>query len=52
MHGHERRRKDFGVDHHELYVRLYAIERKNKGRILEPCEQAIKGPVSETMIHA
>lgn len=31
MYGHERSRKDFGVDHHELHVRVYALKRQNKG---------------------
>lgn len=35
MHGYERRGKDFGVDHHKLHVRLYAVKRKNKRRVLE-----------------
>lgn len=41
MHGYERRRKDFSVDPHELHVRLYAIKRQNKGRVLKPRKQAI-----------
>ena len=41
MYGDERCRKDFGVDHHKLHVRLYAIKRKNKGRILESRKQEI-----------
>ncbi len=42
MHGYERCRKDFGVDNHELYVRLYAIKRKNKGGISESRKQTMK----------
>ena len=41
MYGHEGCRKDFGLDHHELHVRLYAIKRKNKGGVLESRKQEI-----------
>ena len=41
MYGYERCRKDFSVHHHELHARLYAIERKNKGRIPKPRKQEI-----------
>ncbi len=51
MHGYERCRKDFGVDHHELHVRLYAIKRKNEGRVLESRKQAMTAQASEKMIY-
>ena len=51
MHGYERCREDFGVDHHELHVRLYAIKRKNEGRVLEPRKQAIEAQVSGGMVY-
>ena len=51
MYGYERCRKDFGIDHHELHVGLYAIKRKNEGRIFESREQAMTAPVGETMIY-
>ena len=41
MYGYERGRKDLGVDYHELHVRLYAIECKNKRGILESREQTM-----------
>ena len=41
VYGYERCRKDFSVDHHELHVRLHAIQRENKGRILKSREQEI-----------
>ena len=47
MYGYERCRENVGVDHHELHVRLYAIKRQNKGRILEPRKQAMKIQASE-----
>ena len=51
MHGYERCRKDFGVDHHELHVRLYAIKRNNEGRVLESRKQAMTAQASEKMIY-
>ena len=51
MHGYEGCRKDFGVDHHKLHVRLYAIERKNQGGILEPCKQTITAQASGMTIY-
>ena len=51
MHGYERCRKDFGVDHHELHVRLYAIKRKNQGRILESRKQAMTAQAINKMIY-
>lgn len=51
MHGYERCRKNFGVDHHELHVRLYAIKRKNKGRILESRKQAMTAQASKRMMY-
>lgn len=47
MHGHERCGKDFGVDHHKLHVRLYAVERKNKRRVPESRHQTITAQAYE-----
>ena len=41
MHGYERRGKDFGIDHHQLHARLYAIKRKNKGGVSESRQQEV-----------
>ena len=35
LHGYERGAEDWGDDDYELYAGLYAIERKDEGRILE-----------------
>ncbi len=51
VHGNERCRKDFGVDNHELYVRLYAVKRKNKGGISESRKQTIKARASGKRIY-
>lgn len=47
MHGYERCRKDFGVDHHKLHVRLYEVKRKNQRGILESRKQTITAPATE-----
>ena len=50
MHGYERCGKDFGVDHHKLHVRLYALKRKNEGRVLESRQQTITAQASEILV--
>lgn len=47
MHGYERCGKDFDVDHHKLHVRLYAVKRKNKRRVLESRQQTVTAQAYE-----
>lgn len=47
MHGYERCGKDFDVDHHKLHVRLYAVKRKNKRRVLESRQQTVTAQACE-----
>ena len=51
MHGHERCGKDFGVDHHQLHVRLHAIKRKDKGGVFESRRQEITAQSSGMKIY-
>lgn len=51
MYGYEGCGEDFGVDHHELHVRLYAVERQNQGGILESSKQTITAQASGMTIY-